>query len=241
MDDLSKKLKDFGQQSVSVSGSLLDGLGLEPKSVDQEPTVPTPDQPEELSMEVPKETPAQVIEEASRDEFLGVGTRVQSGSEASEPEDAQKVDEEVTPDEDTSSPFDDVDSEVSTPEPTVQEKPKEESVAPPRTDESLNQSERQLVQAIMLGSKTLLPQEVEVQTEGVAKVMIDGLLLDAVYQRLQVGVTKDSNGRAVRDVGTQYVLAYVLAKWLGWELETLPERLGWGKLTVYTNIENFCI
>lgn len=232
MDDLSKKLKDFGQQSVSVSGSLLDGLGLEPKSVDQEPTVPTPDQPEELSMEVPKETPVEVIEEASRDELLGVGTRVQSGSETSEPEDKQKVDEEVTPDEDTSSPFDDVESEVSTPEPTVQEKPKEESVAPPRTDESLNQSERQLVQAIMLGSKTLLPQEVEVQTEGVAKVMIDGLLLDAVYQRLQVGVTKDSNGRSVRDVGTQYVLAYVLAKWLGWDLETLPERLGWSETTV---------
>ena len=232
MDDLSKKLKDFGQQSVSVSGSLLEGLGLEPKSVEVEPTVPTPDQPEELSMEVPKETPAQVIEEASRDELLGVGTRVQSGSEASEPEDAQKVDEEMTSDEDTSSPFDDVDSEVSTPEPTVQEKPKEESVAPPRTDESLNQSERQLVQAIMLGSKTLLPQEVEVQTEGVAKVMIEGLLLDAVYQRLQVGVTKDSNGRAVRDVGTQYVLAYVLAKWLGWELETLPERLGWSETTI---------
>ena len=232
MDDLSKKLKDFGQQSVSVSGSLLDGLGLEPKSVEVEPTVPTPDQPEELSMEVPKETPAQVIEEASRDELLGVGTRVQSGSEASEPEDAEKVDEEVTPDEDTSSPFDDVESEVTTPEPTVQEQPKEESVAPPRTDESLNQSERQLVQAIMLGSKTLLPQEVEVQTEGVAKVMIDGLLLDAVYQRLQVGVTKDSNGRAVRDVGTQYVLAYVFAKWLGWDLETLPERLGWSETTI---------
>lgn len=235
MDDLSKKLKDFGQQSVSVSGSLLDGLGLEPKSVEVEPTVPTHDQPEELSMEVPsKETPAEVIEEASRDELLGVGTRVQSGSETSESEGAQKVDEEVTPDEDTSSPFDDVESEVSTPEPTVQEqeKPKEESVAPPRTDESLNQSERQLVQAIMLGSKTLLPQEVEVQTEGVAKVMIDGLLLDAVYQRLQVGVTKDSNGRAVRDVGTQYVLAYVLAKWLGWELETLPERLGWSETTI---------
>lgn len=233
MDDLSKKLKDFGQQSVSVSGSLLDGLGLEPKSVEVEPTVPTPDQPEELSMEVPsKETPAQVIEEASRDELLGVGTRVQSGSETSESEGAQKVDEEVTPDEDTSSPFDDVESEVSPPEPTVQEKPKEESVAPPRTDESLNQSERQLVQAIMLGSKTLLPQEVEVQTEGVAKVMIDGLLLDAVYQRLQVCVTKDSNGRAVRDVGTQYVLAYVLAKWLGWDLETLPERLGWSETTI---------
>lgn len=232
MDDLSKKLKDFGQQSVSVSGSLLDGLGLEPKSVDQEPTVPTPDQPEELSMEVPKETPVQVIEEASRDELLGVGTRVQSGSETSESEGTQKVDEEVTPDEDTSSPFDDVETEVATSEPTVQEKPKEESVAPPRTEESLNQSERQLVQAIMLGSKTLLPQEVEVQTEGVAKVMIDGLLLDAVYQRLQVGVTKDSNGRAVRDVGTQYVLAYVLAKWLGWDLETLPERLGWSETTI---------
>lgn len=233
MDDLSKKLKDFGQQSVSVSGSLLDGLGLEPKSVDQEPTVPTPDQPEELSMEVPsKETPAEVIEEASRDELLGVGTRVQPESETSETEGAQKVDEEVTPDEDTSSPFDDVESEVATPEPTVQEKPKEESVASPRTDESLNQSERQLVQAIMLGSKTLLPQEVEVQTEGVAKVMIDGLLLDAVYQRLQVGVTKDSNGRAVRDVGTQYVLAYVLAKWLGWDTETLPERLGWSETTI---------
>ena len=232
MDDLSKKLKDFGQQSVSVSGSLLDGLGLEPKSVEAEPTVPTPNQPEELSMEVPKETPVEVIEEASRDELLGVGTRVQSGSETSESEDAEKVDEKVQPDEDTSSPFDDVETEVATPEPTVQEKPKEESVAPPRTDESLNQSERQLVQAIMLGSKTLLPQEVEVQTEGVAKVMIDGLLLDAVYQRLQVGVTKDSNGRAVRDVGTQYVLAYVLAKWLGWDLETLPERLGWSETTI---------
>ena len=232
MDDLSKKLKDFGQQSVSVSGSLLDGLGLEPKSVEVEPTVPAPDQPEELSMEVPQETPVEVIEEASRDELLGVGTRVQSGSETSEPEGTQKVDEKVTPDEDTSSPFDDVETEVEAPEPTVQEKPKEESVAPPRTEESLNQSERQLVQAIMLGSKTLLPQEVEVQTEGVSKVMIDGLLLDAVYQRLQVGVTKDSNGRAVRDVGTQYVLAYVLAKWLGWDLETLPERLGWSETTI---------
>ena len=235
MDDLSKKLKDFGQQSVSVSGSLLDGLGLEPKSVDQEPTVPTPDQPEELSMEVPtKETPAEVIEEASRDELLGVGTRVQMEPAEEASSNSEEVDEKVQPDEDTSSPFDDVESEVATPEPTVQEqeKPQEESVAPPRTDESLNQSERQLVQAIMLGSKTLLPQEVEVQTEGVAKVVIDGLLLDAVYQRLQVGVTKDSNGRAVRDVGTQYVLAYVLAKWLGWDLETLPERLGWSETTI---------
>ena len=232
MDDLSKKLKDFGQQSVSVSGSLLDSLGLEPKSVDQEPTVPTSDQPEELSMEVPKETPVEVVEEASRDELLGVGTRVQSEPTEEASSNSEEVDEKVQPDEDTSSPFDDVETEVATPEPTVQEKPKEESVAPPRTDESLNQSERQLVQAIMLGSKTLLPQEVEVQTEGVAKVMIDGLLLDAVYQRLQVGVTKDSNGRAVRDVGTQYVLAYVLAKWLGWDLETLPERLGWSETTI---------
>lgn len=234
MDDLSKKLKDFGQQSVSVSGSLLSGLGLEPKSVDQEPTVPTSDQPEELSMEVPKETPVEVVEEASRDELLGVGTRVQMEPAEEASSNSEEVDEKVQPDEDTSSPFDDVESEVATPEPTVQEqeKPQEESVAPPRTDESLNQSERQLVQAIMLGSKTLLPQEVEVQTEGVAKVMIDGLLLDAVYQRLQVGVTKDSNGRAVRDVGTQYVLAYVLAKWLGWDLETLPERLGWSETTI---------
>ena len=233
MDDLSKKLKDFGQQSVSVSGSLLDGLVLEPQSVDQEPTVPTPDQPEELSMEVPsKETPAEVIEEASRDEILGVGTRVQSEPTKEASSNSEEVDEKVQPDEDTSSPFDDVETEVEAPEPTVQEKPKEESVAPPRTDESLNQSERQLVQAIMLGSKTLLPQEVEVQTEGVAKVMIDGLLLDAVYQRLQVAVQKDSNGRAVRDVGTQYVLAYVLAKWLGWDLETLPERLGWSETAI---------
>ncbi len=39
-------------------------------------------------------------------------------------------------------------------------------------------------------------------------------LLDAVYQRLQVTIQK-GNGRAIRDVGTQYIAA-VLAKWLGW-------------------------
>lgn len=238
MDDLSKKLKDFGQQSVSVSGSLLDGLGLEPKSVDQEPTVPTPDQPEELSMDIPQqETPVDVPVEASRDEILGVGTReTDTVSKDDSPSETVQSDKEVQPPEDTSSPFDDVPvEEVSPVEPTVQEtseKPKVDSVAPPRTEESLNQDEKQLVHAIMLGSKTITPQEVDVQTEGVVKAMVDGLLLDAVYQRLQVGVTKDSNGRAVRDVGTQYVLAYVLAKWLGWDLETLPERLGWSETTI---------
>ena len=234
MDDVSKKLKDFGQQSVSISGSLLDSLGLEPTKADGKPTVSALDNQEdvqeELSMDIPQqETPPEVIEEASRDEILGVGTReTDTVSKDDSPSETVEGVEETQPSEDTSSPFDDVPvEEVSPVEPTVQEKPKEESVAPPRTDESLNQSERQLVQAIMLGSKTLLPQEVEVQTEGVAKVMIDGLLLDAVYQRLQVGVTKDSNGRAVRDVGTQYVLAYVLAKWLGWS-----------KLIVYKDVEN---
>lgn len=237
MDDLSKKLKDFGQQGVSVSGSLMDSLGLEPKqTVSQSST--QEDEPEELSMELPiEETPQEVIEEASKDEILGVGTREEapvSEKEASSSETTEGVSEESP--EDTSSPFDDVpEAEVSPVEPTVQEtpeKPKEESVAPPRTEESLSQSEKQLVQAINLGSKTLLPQEVDVQTEGVAKVVVDGLLLDAVYQRLQVTVQKDSDGRARRDVGTQYVLAYVLATWLGWDLETLPERLGWNESVI---------
>lgn len=238
MDDLSKKLKDFGQQSVSISGSLLDGLGLEPKKVDQEPTVPTSDQPEELSMDIPQqETPVDVPVEASRDEILGVGTReTNTVSNEASPSETVKSVEEVQSSEDTSSPFDDVPvEEVSPVEPTVQEtpeKPKVEHVAPPRTEESLNTSEKQLVHAIMLGSKTITPQEVDVQTDGVAKAIVDGLLLDAVYQRLQVTVQKDSNGRAIRDVGTQYVLAYVLAKWLGWDLETLPERLGWNETAI---------
>lgn len=242
MDDLSKKLKDFGQQSVSVSGSLLDGLGLEPTKAEDKPTVSALDNQEdvqeELSMDIPQqETPPEVIEEASRDEILGVGTReTEPVSNEASPSETVKSVGEVQPPEDTSSPFDDVPvEEVSQVEPTVQEtseKPKVESVAPPRTEESLNQDEKQLVHAIMLGSKTIMPEEVDVQTEGAGKVMIDGLLLDAVYQRLQVPIRKDSNGRAIRDVGTQYVLAYVLAKWLGWELETLPERLGWSETTI---------
>lgn len=242
MDDLSKKLKDFGQQSVSVSGSLLDSLGLEPTKAEDKPKVSATgnqeDVQEELSMDIPQqETPVDVPVEASRDEILGVGTRETApvSHEASPSETVESV-KEVKPSEDTSSPFDDVPvEEVSPVEPTVQEtpeKPKVEHVAPPRTEESLNQSEKELVHAIMLGSKTITPQEVDVQTEGVAKAMIDGLLLDAVYQRLQVTVQKDSNGRALRDVGTQYVLAYVLAKWLGWDLETLPERLGWSETTI---------
>lgn len=242
MDDLSKKLKDFGQQSVSVSGSLLDSLGLEPKQAEGKPTVSASesqvDEPEELSMDIPQqETPVDIPVEASRDEILGVGTRETEpvSTEASPSETVESV-EEVESSEDTSSPFDDVPVEkVSPVEPTVQEtpeKPKVDVVAPPRTEESLNQSEKQLVHAIMLGSKTIMPQEVDVQTEGVAKVVVDGLLLDAVYQRLQVTVQKDSYGRAIRDVGTQYVLAYVLAKWLGWDLETLPERLGWNETAI---------
>lgn len=242
MDDLSKKLKDFGQQSVSVSGSLLDSLGLEPKQTEGKPTVSASesqiDEPEELSMDIPQqETPVDVPVEASRDEILGVGTReTESVSTEASPSETVESVEEVQPSEDTSSPFDDVPvEEVSPVEPTVQEtpeKPKVEVVASPRTEESLNQSEKQLVHAIMLGSKTIMPQEVDVQTEGVAKVVVDGLLLDAVYQRLQVPIRKDSSGRASRDVGTQYVLAYVLAKWLGWDLETLPERLGWNESTI---------
>ena len=242
MDDLSKKLKDFGQQSVSISGSLLDSLGLEPTKAEGKPTVSALDNQEdvqeELSMDIPQqETPQEVIEEASRDEILGVGTRkTDTVSKDDSPSETVESGKEVQPPEDTSSPFDDVPvEEVSPVEPTVQETPEEpkvESVAPPRTEESLNQDEKQLVHAIMLGSKTITPQEVDVQTEGVAKAMIDGLLLDAVYQRLQVTVQKDSNGRAIRDVGTQYVLAYVLAKWLGWDTETLPERLGWNETTI---------
>ena len=242
MDDLSKKLKDFGQQSVSVSGSLLDSLGLEPTKAEGKPTVSAlgnqEDVQEELSMDIPQqETLVDVPVEASRDEILGVGIRETGpvSNEASPSETVESV-KEVKPSEDTSSPFDDVPvEEVSPVEPTVQEtpeKPNVEVVAPPRTEESLNQSEKELVHAIMLGSKTITPQEVDVQTEGVAKAMVDGLLLDAVYQRLQVTVQKDSNGRALRDVGTQYVLAYVLAKWLGWDLETLPERLGWSETTI---------
>lgn len=242
MDDLSKKLKDFGQQSVSVSGSLLDSLGLEPKLAEGKPTVSASEsqiaEPEELSMDIPQqEPPVDVPVEASRDEILGVGTReTESVSTEASPSETVESVEEVKPSEDTSSPFDDVPvEEVSPVEPTVQETPeksKAEVVAPPRTEESLNQSEKQLVHAIMLGSKTITPQEVDVQTEGVAKVVVDGLLLDAVYQRLQVTVQKDSYGRAIRDVGTQYVLAYVLAKWLGWDLETLPERLGWNETAI---------
>ena len=218
MDDLSKKLKDFGKQSVSVSGSLLDSLGLEPTRAEGKPTVSALDNQddvqEELSMDIPQqETPQEVVEEASRDEILGVGTReTDTVSKDDSPSETVESVEEVQPPEDTSSPFDDVPVEEVSP--------------------SLNQDEKQLVHAIMLGSKTITPQEVDVQTEGVAKAMIDGLLLDAVYQRLQVTVQKDSNGRAIRDVGTQYVLAYVLAKWLGWDTETLPERLGWNETTI---------
>lgn len=242
MDDLSKKLKDFGQQSVSISGSLLDSLGLEPTKAEDKPKVSAldnqEDKPEELSMDIPQqETPVDVPVEASRDEILGVGTReTEPVSNEASPSETVKSVGEVQPPEDTSSPFDDVPvEEVSQVEPTVQEtpeKPKVESVAPPRTEESLNQDEKQLVHAIMLGSKTIMPEEVDVQTEGAGKVMIDGLLLDAVYQRLQVPIRKDSNGRAIRDVGTQYVLAYVLAKWLGWDTDTLPERLGWNETTI---------
>ena len=161
-------------------------------------------------------------------------------------EDVEESVSEIT-DEDTSSPFDDVE-----PEPVVMEVSSVEELVSPggitpkvseddvseelseveTTEDPLNMKEKQLQEAILARTQAIDVSDVDVKTEGASKIAIDGLLLDAIYQRLQIDVKFDTKNRMVREIGGQYVMAYVLAEWLGWSLETLPEKLGWSESTI---------
>lgn len=192
---------------------------------------------DELSMDIPESNEV-VTEEVSDTEQ----------EERVETEDTQEVVSEVS-EEDTSSPFDDVE-----PEPVVMEVSSVEELVSPggitlkvskdhvseepseveTTEDPLNAKEKQLQEAILARTQAIAVDDVETKTEGTAKTVIDGLLLDAVYQRLQIDVKLDARNRMVRDVGAQYVMAYILAEWLGWDLQSLPEKLGWNESTIST-------
>ena len=190
---------------------------------------------DELSMDIPESNEV-VTEEVSDTEQ----------EKSVETEDTKEVVSEIS-EEDTSSPFDDVESESTvievssveelvspggiTPkvsEDYVSEEPSEVET----TEDPLNAKEKQLQEAILARTQAIDVSDVEVKTEGASKIAIDGLLLDAIYQRLQIDVKLDTKNRMVREIGAQYVMAYVLAEWLGWNLETLPEKLGWSESTI---------
>ena len=190
---------------------------------------------DELSMDIPESNEV-VTEEVSETEQ----------EESVETEDTQEVVSEVV-DEDTSSPFDDVEPEsvvmeVSSVEelvslggiaPKVSEMTESEEPSEVETTEDpLNMKEKQLQEAILARTQAIDVSDVEVKTEGASKIAIDGLLLDAIYQRLQIDVKLDTKNRMVREIGGQYVMAYVLAEWLGWSLDSLPEKLGWSESTI---------
>lgn len=190
---------------------------------------------DELSMDIPESNEV-TVEDVSE-------------TEQEESVDTEDVEESVSEiaDEDTSSPFDDVE-----PEPVVMEVSSVEELVSPGgitlkvseddvseelseveiTEDPLNMKEKQLQEAILARTQAIDVSDVEVKTEGASKIAIDGLLLDAIYQRLQIDVKLDTKNRMVREIGAQYVMAYVLAEWLGWSLETLPEKLGWSESTI---------
>ena len=190
---------------------------------------------DELSMDIPE----------SNEVVTGEGSETEQ-EESVDTEDVEESVSEIT-DEDTSSPFDDVE-----PEPVVMEVSSVEELVSPggitpkvseddvseelseveTTEDPLNMKEKQLQEAILARTQAIDVSDVEVKTEGASKIAIDGLLLDAIYQRLQIDVKLDTKNRMVREIGGQYVMAYVLAEWLGWNLETLPEKLGWSESTI---------
>ena len=219
MSDVSKSLQEHRKSAYKFKGDLFDTLGLDVKK--EEPV---------------QDSVSESVEEVSETEQV----------ESVETEDTQEVVSEVA-DEDTSSPFDDVEPEsvvmeVSSVEelvspggitPKVSEDDVSEELSEVETTEDpLNTKEKQLQEAILARTQAIDVSDVEVKTEGVSKIAIDGLLLDAVYQRLQIDVKFDTKNRMVREIGGQYVMAYVLAEWLGWNLETLPEKLGWSESTI---------
>lgn len=234
MSDVSKSLQEHRKSSYKFTGDLFDTLGLDVKKEElvQDSKDETVD---ELSMDIPEsnEVVTEEVSEAPREESV-------------ETEDGEETVSEAR-DEDTSSPFDDVEPEsvvmeVSSVEELVspggiapkvsEDNVLEESSEVETTEDPLNTKEKQLQEAILARTQAIDVSDVEVKTEGASKIAIDGLLLDAIYQRLQIDVKFDTKNRMVRDIGGQYVMAYVLAEWLGWNLETLPEKLGWSESTI---------
>lgn len=209
-------------------------------------------------MDVKKEEPvedsvSESVDELSMDipESNEVVTEGVSETEQEESVDTEDVEESVSEitDEDTSSPFDDVEPEstvieVSSVEELVspggvtskvsEDDVSEELSEVETTEDPLNAKEKQLQEAILARTQAIDVSDVEVKTEGVSKIAIDGLLLDAIYQRLQIDVKLDARNRMIRDVGAQYVMAYILAEWLGWDLQSLPEKLEWNESTIST-------
>ena len=234
MSDVSKSLQEHRKSAYKFTGDLFDTLGLDVKK--EEPVEDSVSESvDELSMDIPESNEV-VTEEVSDTEQ----------EERVETEDMQEVVSEVS-EEDTSSPFDDVEPEsvvmeVSSVEELVspggiapkvsEDHVAEESSEVETTEDPLNTKEKQLQEAILARTQAIDVSEVDVKTEGASKIAIDGLLLDAIYQRLQIDVKLDTKNRMVREIGGQYVMAYVLAEWLGWSLETLPEKLGWSESTI---------
>lgn len=234
MSDVSKSLQEHRKSAYKFTGDLFDTLGLDVKK--EEPVEDSVSESvDELSMDIPESN--EVVTE-------GV-----SETEQEESVDTEDVEESVSEvgDEDMSSPFDDVEPESTvievssveelvspggvtskTSESTVHEELSEVET----TEDPLNTKEKQLQEAILARTQAIDVSDVEVKTEGASKIAIDGLLLDAIYQRLQIDVKFDTKNRMVREIGGQYVMAYVLAEWLGWNLETLPEKLGWSESTI---------
>ena len=234
MSDVSKSLQEHRKSAYKFKGDLFDTLGLGIKK--EEPVEDSEvESVDELSMDIPKSNEV-VTEEVSETEQV----------ESVETQDSEETVSEAR-DEDTSSPFDDVEPESvvmevssveelvspggvtsKTSESTVHEEPSEVET----TEDPLNMKEKQLQEAILARTQAIDVSDVEVKTEGTSKIAIDGLLLDAIYQRLQIDVKLDTKNRMVREIGAQYVMAYVLAEWLGWSLEILPEKLGWSESTI---------
>lgn len=234
MSDVSKSLQEHRKSAYKFTGDLFDTLGLDVKK--EEPVEDSEvESVDELSMDIPESNEA-VTEGVSETEQ----------EESVDTEDVEESVSEIT-DEDTSSPFDDVE-----PEPVVMEVSSVEELVSPggitpkvseddvseelseveTTEDPLNMKEKQLQEAILARTQAIDVSDVEVKTEGASKIAIDGLLLDAIYQRLQIDVKLDTKNRMIREIGGQYVMAYVLAEWLGWSLDSLPEKLGWSESTI---------
>lgn len=234
MSDVSKSLQEHRKSAYKFTGDLFDTLGLNVKK--EEPSEDSVSESvDELSMDIPESN-----------EVVTEGVSETEQEESVDTEDVEESVSEIT-DEDTSSPFDDVE-----PEPVVMEVSSVEELVSPggitlkvseddvseelseveTTEDPLNMKEKQLQEAILARTQAIDVSDVDVKTEGASKIAIDGLLLDAIYQRLQIDVKLDTKNRMIREIGGQYVMAYVLAEWLGWSLETLPEKLGWSESTI---------
>lgn len=234
MSDVSKSLQEHRKSAYKFTGDLFDTLGLDVKK--EEPVEDSVSESvDELSMDIPESN-----------EVVTEGVSETEQEESVNTEDVEESVSEIT-DEDTSSPFDDVE-----PEPVVMEVSSVEELVSPggitpkvseddvseelseveTTADPLNTKEKQLQEAIFARTQAIDVSDVEVKTEGASKIAIDGLLLDAIYQRLQIDVKLDTKNRMIREIGGQYVMAYVLAEWLGWSLDSLPEKLGWSESTI---------